>query len=301
MADIEHTKTKPRKTTAEVLANAQLKADAALARKAEKPHQEVSVHRKIFLPGLTDLMRAMPNHIARSSLFAPVAPGRKKTYVDKVLVSRADAIIKFWGQQLDESQADVWLQAMHEAIKQPLGVPIIINRLAFLKALHLSNTGPNYLWLHKTMKVLSFAMLIIEFTKNGKLKMEIGKTRALHLIEGFDYDENVGAYTLRIDPRWHEMYANREFSLIEWDKRMRIGPNQNMAKALQRLVATSNDSTQRYALDWLKEKLIYTSPLRKFKESLEGAMRELERLKIISDAKIEISTKGKLQAVWQLV
>ena len=30
----------------------------------------------LFLPGLDEFMRTMPNHIARSSLFAPVAPGR---------------------------------------------------------------------------------------------------------------------------------------------------------------------------------------------------------------------------------
>jgi hypothetical protein len=36
---------------------------------------------------------------------------------------------------------------------------------------------------------------------------------------------------------------------------MQIGRGQDMAKALQRLVATSADSVQRYGLDWLKRKL----------------------------------------------
>jgi hypothetical protein len=71
-----------------------------------------------------------------------------------------------------------------------------------------------------------------------------------------------------------------------------------MAKALQRLVATSDDSLQRYALDWLKRKLEYSSPIRKFRESLEAAMRELERLEIIAGGRIEASSKGKPQAVW---
>ena len=69
----------------------------------------------MFLPGLDGFMRAMPNHIARSSLFAPVARGKKKIYKDAVLITRRDAVIRFWGEQLDETQADVWMQGMRPA------------------------------------------------------------------------------------------------------------------------------------------------------------------------------------------
>jgi hypothetical protein len=149
------------------------------------------------------------------------------------------------------------------------------------------------------MQDLAFAMLVIEVKKNGKPKLSIGKTRALHLIAGFDYDEASEEYTLTIDPRWHAMYGNREFALIDWDKRLQIGRGQDMAKALQRLVATSSDPIQRYALDWLKDKLEYSSPMRKFRESLMAACAELERLNIIARARIEQSTRGKPQlAVW---
>lgn len=285
-----------RKTLDELLEMTKQRAAAgseAVERKAaETPAQ-------MFLPGMDEFMRAMPNHIARSSLFAPVAPGRKKVHDNTVLVSRGDAVIWFRGKQLDEAQADVWLQAMHDAIKQPLGEPVIIERAAFLRAIGRSDTGPNYKWLHRTMEDLAFAMLVIEVqTKDGKPKLAIGKTRALHMIEGFDYDDETEAYTLRIDPRWRGMYGNREFALIDWGKRMRFGQHQNMAKALQRLVATSDDAIQRYGLDWLKSKLEYSSPMRKFRESLEAAMREMERLEIIGGGRIEASTKGKPQAVW---
>lgn len=216
-----------------------------------------------------------------------------------ILVSRGDAIIRFKGKQLDESQADVWLQAMFEASKQPLGAPVVIKRAAFLKAIGRSTQGENYKWLHRTMEDLAFAMLVIEVqTKEGKPKLAIGRTRALHMVDGFDYDEDTEAYTLRIDPRWRGMYGNREFALIDWDKRLKFGQHQNMAKALQRLVATSDEAVQRYALDWLKRKLEYSSPMRKFRESLESAMRELERLEIIAGGRIEVSTKGKQQAAW---
>jgi len=232
-------------------------------------------------------------------LFAPVARGRKKMHKDTVLQSRGDAVIKFWGEQLDEAQADVWMQAMKEAQRQPLGTPVVINRAEFLRAIGRAESGQNYQWLHRTMQALAFAMLVIEVTKaDGKPKLSIGKTRALHLITGFDYDDEAEAYTLTIDPRWRVMYGNREFALIDWDKRMEFGLHQDMAKSLQRLVATSADKVQRFSLDYLKGRAQSAGRMRDFRDALEKAMRELERLGIIADGRIEASTRGTEQAVW---
>lgn len=271
---------------------------AEVAAKAEQKAAETP--RQMFLPGMDEFMRAMPNHIARSSLFAPVARGRKRMHKDTVLQSRGDAVIKFWGEQLDEAQADVWMQAMKEAQRQPLGEAVTISRANFLREIGRQTGNYEYKWLHRTMQALAFAMLVIEVTKDdGKPKLSIGKTRALHMIEGFDYDDEAEAYTLRIDPRWHAMYGNREFALIDWEKRREFGRNQDMAKTLQRLVATSSNPVQRYALDWLKGKMEYGGRMRDFRDALTRACTELERLEIITAHKIEDSTKGKPQlALW---
>ena len=292
MAENEDTKSKRdplewvKQKAAEVVAQAEQKA-------AETPRQ-------MFLPGVDEFMRAMPNHIARSSLFAPVARGRRKLHDGTILQSRGDAEIRFSGKQLDEAQADVWMQAMKEAQRQPLGEAITINRAEFLREIGREKSGQAYKWLHRTMQDLAFAMLVIEVTKaDGKPKLSIGKTRALHLIAGFDYDEDSEEYTLTIDPRWHAMYGNREFALIDWEKRREFGRNQDMAKTLQRLVATSSSPVQRYALDWLKGKMEYSGRQRDFRDALARACAELERLEIITAHKIEDSTKGKPQlALW---
>ena len=271
---------------------------AEVAAKAEQKAAETP--RQMFLPGMDEFMRAMPNHIARSSLFAPVARGRRKLHDGTLLQSRGDAEIRFSGKQLDEAQADVWMQAMKEAERQPLGTPVVINRRTFLQAIGRADSGQNYKWLHRTMQDLAFAMLVIEVTKaDGKPKLSIGRTRALHLIAGFDYDEDSEEYTLTIDPRWHAMYGNREFALIDWEKRREFGRGQDMAKTLQRLVATSSNPVQRYALDWLKGKMEYSGRMRDFRDALARACAELERLEIITAHKIEDSTKGKPQiALW---
>jgi hypothetical protein len=177
-------------------------------------------------------------------------------------------------------------------------VPVPIIRAQFLRAIGRQAGRAEYIWLHQAMKALAFCMLVVEATKGGLPKLDIGKTRALHLITGFDYDEVTAVYSVSIDPRWRALYGNREYALIDWQKRLQIRKGQYMAKALQRLIATSDEPVQRFALDWLKEKMQYSSPLRKFRTSLRAAMRELERVEIITSGRIEMSLKGKEQAVW---
>ena len=295
MADNEDTR-QPRRNLDDRL-KALKERGAQAAQRAEQTAAETP--KQLFLPGMDEFMRAMPNHIARSSLFAPVARGRKRLHQDTILQSRGDAEIRFWGEQLDEAQADVWMQAMKEAQRQPLGTPVVINRADFLREIGRLPTGPNYKWLHRSMKALSFAMLVIEVKKaDGKPKLSIGKTRTLHLIAGFDYDEASEEYTLTIDPRWHTMYGNREFALVDWEKRLEFGRNQDMAKSLQRLVVTSAEVVQRFSLEYLKGRAQSAGRMRDFRDALEKAMRELERLGIIAGGRIEKSTRGKEQAVW---
>lgn len=185
MADNEEIAT-PRKSFDQLMESVKQRGTQA-QNTAERKATEIPA--QMFLPGMDEFMRAMPNHIARSSLFAPVARGRKRMHDGSVLPSRGDAEIRFSGKQLDEAQADVWMQAMKEAQRQPLGETVTINRAEFLRQIGRSESGQNYKWLHRTMQDLSFAMLVIEVTKaDGKPKLSIGKTRVLHLIAGFDYD-----------------------------------------------------------------------------------------------------------------
>lgn len=276
-----------------------LMARAAEAQSRIDERLESPEPQQMFLPGLEDWLRAMPNAVARSSLFAPVARGRKKYHDQTVLVSRSDATITYTGQQLDEAQADAWMQLMYEAKDAPLGEAVTINRAAFLRSIGHGTSGRDYEWLHRAMFAFTAVTIVIEARKpDGVPKYRIGHTKAFHMLADFDYDANAETYTFTVDPRWKTLFGGREYALIDWEKRLQIEQGQDMAKALQRLVATSADRIQRYALDWLKDKLQYASPMRKFRKSLTAAMNELERVGVIAGGRIEHSTKGKEQAAW---
>lgn len=258
---------------------------------------------ELFLRGMGDFKRAMPNQIARSSLFAPIARGRRQQFIETLLVTRSDAVISYSGEQLDEADADITLQLFFEAKNQPLGLPITVNRAALLRALGRQTNVSQYKWLMRRMKVLTEATLVAEAKRSdGTRKYSVGKTDAFHIVQSFGYDSVTKAYNFTLDPRWAVLFGNDEYALLDWEKRKQIGRGQDMAKSLQLLVATSSDPIQRYLLEWLKEKMQYGGRVRDFKKALARACRELERLNIIANYKIEMSTKGKQQlSLWMAV
>lgn len=276
-----------------------LQRRTAEAKLRQETRQEVHKDEFMFLPGLDDWLRAMPNSIARSSLFAPIARGKPVHHKQVVLVSRSDAVITYSGYQLDEAKADAWMHLIYEARYEPLGRPVTINRAAFLRAIGRGVSGRDYRWLNDTMLAFMGATIAIEVkSSDGSSKYRIGGMRAFHMLESFEYDAESENYRFTIDPRWKIAFGGNEYALIDWQKRLEISPGHDMAKALQRLVATSSDQVQRFALDWLKDKLRYGSPMRKFRNAVKKAMDELERVEVIAYGRIELSTKGKQQVVW---
>lgn len=290
MADNDDTKSKSKldplewvkQKAAEVAAQAEQKA-------AETPRQ-------LWLPGFD--LGAMPNHLNRSSLFAPIARGRRKFHRQTRLVSRADAILEYTGEQLDEADCDLMMALIFFAQRQPLGEWVTMNRAEVLRRIGRSTGKHDYEWLLRRMRAMTEATLYIETRKpDGSTRYKIGYAEAFHILSGFQHVEDTGEYRYRIDPRWVQLYARKEYALIAFEARLKIGRGHDMAKTLQRLVATSSDPVQRYALDWLRGKMEYASPMRKFREALTAACKELERLEIITAHKIEDSTRGKPQLV----
>ena len=187
---------------------------------------------------------------------------------------------------------------IYYARRAPIGNFVVLNRGELLSLLCRGRSKQHYEWLHRRMKAMTEATMFIEAkNKDETTKYKIGRTESLHIVDKFLYDDKTQQYAFRLDPRWVQMFGNREYGLADWTKRMQISRGQDMAKTLQRLVTTSSDPTQRYELEWLKKKMQYESPMRKFKESLAAAIRELERVEIIGRGRIQLSTRDEEQLV----
>lgn len=293
MADKEDTK--DLRTSAEMMA--WLEQKSAGAKKAAE--QKTLEPRQMFLPGFD--IGAFPNHLNRSSFIAPIARGRRKFHRQAEMVTRRDCVLEYTGEQLDEADGDLIMALIAFAQPFPLGAPVPLNRKELLRKIKPGGIGSTqYDWLYRSMKRLREGTLFLEARRpNGAVRYTVGKMESFNVLKDLDYDGEGETYTYTLDPRWVVMFGNREYSLIDWTKRMRIGRGLDMAKTLQRLLATSADPVQRYGLDGLKAQMEYTSPMRKFREALASACAELERLNIVSAWHIEDSTRGKPQlALW---
>ncbi|MBK8382720.1 MAG: hypothetical protein IPL16_12700 [Ignavibacteria bacterium] len=250
----------------------------------------------MFLPGFD--LGAIPNHLNRSSFIAPIARGRRKFHRQTKMVSRSDCVLEYTGEQLDEADGDILMALLFFAQRQPLGTPVKLNRAELLRKLGRSTGKHDYEWLHRRIKAMTEGTIFIEARRpDGATRYRLGYSVAFHIIISFVYDDKTDTYSYILDPRWVQMFGNREYALLDWDKRMQIGRGQDMAKTLQRLVATSNNPVQYYALDWLKEKMEYAGRMRDFRDAITRAVSELVRLEIVARGSIEDSTKGVPQLV----
>jgi hypothetical protein len=246
------------------------------------------------LPLWDDLVRALPNPMARSGLFSPIGRGQRKMFFKEKLPSRSDADIFFYGKQLDEADRDVYLQALHEVRKVSLGEPVIINRAEFLKSIGRKTGKKDYQWLSDSIERLTFAMLKIVTKKYALGGMT--KETAFHLIDSFYYEDD--HYYMKMNPQAIVLFSQNEYAWIDWQKRFLIEKRTDMAKWLQCLICSNQKGIQRYSLGDLKEWMNYDSPMRKFKIAVKEALEELKRIKLIKKVSIEPSTKGVEQVVF---
>jgi hypothetical protein len=117
------------------------KIGAAIAAKdAEKA--EAQSAQVIRLPTCPKVARGTPNSFLRGALFAAIQ-GKERGYLKgELLASREGVALRFTGAQLDQSDLDVWEQAVELVREQPLGHTCQFSIYGFLKAMG-RNTGKN--------------------------------------------------------------------------------------------------------------------------------------------------------------
>jgi hypothetical protein len=255
---------------------------APTTRRSTKPYPK---HASDTLPLFPLLDSAMPNHLARSSLFAPIKTGDRQIHEKALMASRGDSSIYYSGHQLDMADNDVFLQALRVAQGVRLGDSIYFNRAQFLREIGRSVGKSQYEWLQESFYRLTSGTVLIQ-TKRYKA--------ALHLIDGYALDEQTGEYWLRMNPEIIKLFGHMEYGLVDMHTRLRIGRRQDMAKWLQNYVATHEEGRVHIiSVQLLQLWSGSGGRLRDFQtRSLNKALTELQRLGLIKD--VHIRTDGKV-------
>ncbi len=225
---------------------------------------------------------AMPNHLARSSLFAPIRQGRRKLHQRTKLATRSDCSIYYTGKQLDQADADVFLQslALFSTTQHKSGQPLYISRSAFLKELGRATGNKNYIWLDESFERLTTSNIIVETTRYKAV---------FHLIDAYVRDDRTKSYWLRIHPEIVKLFSFKEFSFINLHTRKRISNTNQLAKWLQSYIATHEDGKVHTISIELLHKWATNNEgrLRDFRDrAIPHALQELESLGVVTSWKI---------------
>ena len=239
---------------------------AAVAETAKKRRRKPASAKVIQLPLWPEATRGAPNAVLRGALFAAVQ-GKGRRYMDReVLAAQRGVTVRFTGMQLDQSDLDVWEQALHLARTQALGTKCYFTARGFLTALARQASGQNLEWLKSSLARLAGAVVEIS---DGR------RTYFGTLIERGVRDEETGRYVVEINPDLAAFYGRSQWTQIDWEQRQLLR-SKPLALWLHGFYAT-HAAPHALTVEYLhKLSGSQTKRLRKFKENLTQALRDLQ-------------------------
>jgi hypothetical protein len=162
------------------------------------------------LPLWPEPARGIPNPVLRGALFAAVQGKNRAVFQRELLACQKGLQIRFTGIQLDQSDLDVWEQALHLARHHPLGSRCEFSVYGFLKALGRKTGKSEHEWLKN-----AFARLMgcgVELTNQQERKTYGGS-----LLE-FLRDDDSGRYVVIFNPKILTLYEGG-WTAIDWQAR----------------------------------------------------------------------------------
>ena len=229
----------------------------------------------VQLPLWPEPARGVPNSALRGALFAAIQ-GKDRQYMKRKLLSVQKGMeIRFTGMQLDQSDLDVWEQALHLARMHPLGTRCDFTAHAFLKALGRSTGKPMHEWLKDTFARLGSCLVEITIAR---------KTYFGSLLEGWR-DEDTGRYCLEINPKLKNLY-DAGWTAIDWQQRKALS-RKPLALWLHGYYASHVDPYP-VSIEKLRQwSGSQTKRLRRFKEALIQALEDLKGIGAIMNFEIK--------------
>jgi len=229
------------------------------------------------LPLWPEPARGIPNPVLRGALFAAVQGKNRAVFQRELLACQKGLQIRFTGIQLDQSDLDVWEQALHLARHHPLGSRCEFSVYGFLKALGRKTGKSEHEWLKN-----AFARLMgcgVELTNQQERKTYGGS-----LLE-FLRDDESGRYVVIFNPKILTLYEGG-WTAIDWQARQLLR-GKPLALWLHGYLA-SHAKPYPIKIETLRTfSGSNNKAVRFFKRKLIAALNELKKIQFIRDYAFE--------------
>jgi hypothetical protein len=215
--------------------------------------------------------------VLRGALFAAVQGKNRAVFQRELLACQKGLQIRFTGIQLDQSDLDVWEQALHLARHHPLGSRCEFSAYGFLKALGRKTGKSEHEWLKN-----AFARLMgcgVELTNQQERKTYGGS-----LLE-FLRDDDSGRYVVIFNPKILTLYEGG-WTAIDWQARQLLR-GKPLALWLHGYLA-SHAKPYPIKIETLRAfSGSNNKAVRFFKRKLIAALNELKKIQFIRDYAFE--------------
>jgi hypothetical protein len=178
--------------------------------------------RVIQLPLWAEPKRGAPNSFIRSALFAAIQGKDRRFLKEETLASLSGITVKFTGEQLTQSDMDVWEQIVHFHRQHPLGQTCEFTAHGLLKALGLNTGSSEHKQLHST--IIRLSACVVEVTHNSR-------TYFGSLIKSGVKDEITRHYRIELNRELIQLFGENQWTALDWQQRQML-KRQPLAQAL---------------------------------------------------------------------
>lgn len=176
----------------------------------------------VQLPLWPEPKRGAPNSFIRSALFAAIQSKDRQFLKETVLASQDGIEVRYTGEQLNQSDLDVWETIVHLAREQPLGTVASFTAHGLLKAMGMPTGNSQHKQLHTTLLRLTACAV--------EVKHE-GKTYFGPLIKSGAKDEVTRHYGIELNKGIIKLFGENQWTALDWQQRQELR-SQPLAQAL---------------------------------------------------------------------
>lgn len=169
------------------------------------------------LPCVSDNKRAIPNVMLRSSLFGVVSKGGREYQKDVVKASVGGVTIKYTGDQLDQSDLDVYLECLRRLSELPLGSHVRFSVYNFLKSINRSTGKRDHEWIKCCFVRLTYCTVEISERKLYYTG---------HLINEIFRDDNSGEFVISLNKNISVLFSDKKWTGLQLKERERLNGKQ---------------------------------------------------------------------------
>ncbi len=231
----------------------------------------------VQLPLWPEPKRGAPNSFIRSALFAAIQSKDRQYMKEAILASQDGIVIKYTGEQLNQTDLDVWETIVHLAREQPLGTFCSFTAHGLLKALGLPTGNSQHKQLHST--IIRLTACAVEVTHEGK-------TYFGPLIKSGAKDDMTRHYGVELNKGIIRLFGENQWTALDWRQRQALR-SQPLAQALH---AFYSSHRQPFAVK-LETLKAYTGSRNKqaasFKRQIKLALQELVNVGFIVSFEID--------------